>query len=99
MDTGICDEAVELAAGADLLVIEATFRSDEEELARYAGHLTAADAGRIAAEAGVRKLVLTHFSQRYADVRPFADEAGAHFSGDLVLAADLSRIPLPPRRT
>ena len=98
MDTGICAEAVELAADADLLVIEATFLSAEEEIARYAGHLTAADAGRIAAEAGVRCLVLTHFSQRYTDLRPFADEAASRFSGDIVLAADLMRIPLPPRR-
>jgi ribonuclease Z len=98
MDTGVCAEAVELAGDADLLVIEATFRSAEEEIARYAGHLTAADAGRIAAEAGVRRLVLTHFSQRYTDVEPFVDEAAAHYSGDIVLAADLSRIPLPPRR-
>jgi ribonuclease Z len=98
MDTGVCPEAVELAADADLLVIEATFRSTEEEVARYAGHLTAADAGRIAAEAGVRRLLLTHFSQRYADIRPFADEAAKHFSGDIVLGTDLLRVPVPPRR-
>jgi ribonuclease Z len=98
MDTGICAEAVELAAEADLLVIEATFLSFEQDVARYAGHLTAADAGRLAAEAGVRRLVLTHFSQRYTDVRPFADEAAEFFSGDVVLAADLSRIALPRRR-
>lgn len=98
MDTGICAEAVELAADADLLVIEATFLSSEEEIARYAGHLTAADAGRIASEAGVRRLLLTHFSQRYADLRPFADEAAEHFAGDIVLGRDLSRVALPPRR-
>jgi ribonuclease Z len=98
MDTGICAEAAELAADADLLVIEATFLSSEVDVARYAGHLTAADAGRIAAEAGVRRLLLTHFSQRYTDVRPFADEAAAHFTGDIVLGSDLSRVALPPRR-
>jgi ribonuclease Z len=98
MDTGVCAEAVELAGAADLLVIEATFLSSEAEVARYAGHLTAADAGRIAAEAGVRRLLLTHFSQRYPDTRPFADEAAAYFMGDIVLGADLSRVAVPPRR-
>jgi ribonuclease Z len=98
MDTGVCEAAIELAADADLLIIEATFLSTEEEVARYAGHLTAADAGRIAAEAGVRRLLLTHFSQRYADISPFAEEAAAQFSGDVVLGSDLTRVALPPRR-
>jgi ribonuclease Z len=44
--------------------------------------------------------VLTHFSQRYAhaDMRRFADEAGANFGGEIVVAADLDRVPVPPRR-
>lgn len=98
MDTGVCAEAVELAANADLLIIEATFLSSEEDIARYAGHLTAADAGRIAAEAGVRRMLLTHFSQRYTDLRPFADEAAELFTGDVVLGADLARVAVPQRR-
>lgn len=98
MDTGVCDAAVELAADADMLVIESTFLSTEEPLAVEAGHLTAAQAGRVAADAGVRRLVLTHFSQRYPEVAPFAEEAAQHFPGDIVLADDLARIPVPPRR-
>ena len=48
----------------------------------------------------MRTLVLTHFSQRYAhqDPRRFADEAGAVFGGQIVVAADLDRIPVPSRR-
>jgi ribonuclease Z len=99
MDTGVCDAAVELAAGADLLVIESTFLEDEKELARMAGHLTAAQAGLIAKVAGVRKLVLTHFSQRYPDSSVFGEEAAKHFDGEIVVASDLARIPFPPRRT
>jgi ribonuclease Z len=98
MDTGLCDAAVELAAGADLLVIESTFLEDERELAAWAGHLTAAQAGRIATAAGVRKLVLTHFSQRYQDSSVFGEEASKHFGGQIVVANELDRIPLPPRR-
>jgi len=41
--------------------------------------------------------VLTHFSQRYADSARFLDEARAEFNGDIVLAEDLLRVPVPPR--
>jgi ribonuclease Z len=43
-------------------------------------------------------LVLTHFSPRYGDERPFADEAALEYDGEIVLASDFDRIPLPPRR-
>ncbi len=97
MDTAWCDAAVELAAGADLVVCEATFLTSEEALAEEYGHLTARQAGRLAAEAGARRLVLSHFSPRYPDVAAFAEEAGREF-GDVLLAADLQRIAVPPRR-
>lgn len=97
MDTAWCDGALELAAGVDLLVCEATFASGDERLARDYGHLTAAQAGRLAAVAGVRRLVITHFSRRYADVQVLADEARAEFA-DVVVAEDLARIPVPRRR-
>ena len=98
MDTGLCDSVYALAAGADLLVIESTFLTEDAEMARQVGHLTAAQAAAVARESGVRKLVLTHFSQRYPDATRFADEARAEFDGELVIAADLMRVPLPPRR-
>ena len=97
MDTGMCDAAVELAAGADLVVCEATFASADRELARRYRHLTAADAGRVARDAGARRLVITHFSQRYPDVRVLLDEAAAVFD-DVVAAEDLARIPVPARQ-
>lgn len=97
MDTAWCDGALALAEGADLLVCESTFLDADAGLARDYGHLTARQAGRIAAEAGARRLVLTHFSQRYPDDQVFADEAALEFD-DVVVAHDLARIPLPPRR-
>jgi len=97
MDTSWCDEALELAAGVDLLVCESTFLAADQQLATAYGHLTAREAGRLAALAGARRLVLTHFSRRYPDLRPFADEAGAEFD-DVVVATDLARIPVPERR-
>jgi ribonuclease Z len=96
MDTGVCDAAIELAAGADMLVIESTFLESEAELAASVGHLTAAQAARIAAEAGVRKLVLTHFSQRHPDASGFGDEAARHFGGEIVVARELDRISVAP---
>ena len=99
MDTRECDGAYELADGVDLLVIEATFLSEDEGLAQQYGHLTARQAAQIAASCGVRTLVLTHFSQRYSDAAGrYLDEAAAVFSGDIVVAEDLMRVPVPPRR-
>ncbi|MFT7835481.1 ribonuclease Z [Saccharothrix sp. BKS2] len=98
MDTRLCDGAYELAEGADLLVIESTFLHADERLAAEHGHLTARQAARVAAESGVRKLVLTHFSQRYPDPEAFRAEAAEVFDGELVVAADLDRVVMPKRR-
>src|SRR5262249_27885851 len=100
MDTRLCDGAFALADRADMLVCESTFADTEAALARDYGHLTARQAGRIAAESGTRLLVLTHFSQPYqhADSQHLADEAAGPFGGRVVLANDLDRIPVPSRR-
>jgi len=96
MDTGRCRAAEELASGVDLLVCESTFLESEAELAARFGHLTARQAATIARDAGARRLVLTHFSARHADSRVFGDEAsGVH--DDVVVAADLLAVPVPPR--
>ncbi|MHA6617015.1 ribonuclease Z [Pseudonocardia sp. DLS-67] len=98
MDTRLCDGVYALADGVDMLVIESTFLAEDEWLARTYGHLTARQAGSVAAECGVRKLVLTHFSQRYPDPTRFAAEAAEVFGGEIVVAEDLAHVPLPPRR-
>ncbi len=96
MDTGSCPAALELARGADLLVCEATFANADAELATRYRHLTAGQAGRLAAEAGARRLVITHFSQRYPDAEVLLAEASAEFA-DVACAGDLLTIPVPPR--
>ncbi len=98
MDTRLCDGVHELAAGTDLLVIEATFLDADAPLAAEYGHLTAGQAARVAAEAGTDTLVLTHFSQRYRDLTDHLTEARKYFPGTIHIATDLTRIPLPPRR-
>ncbi|MFF0185735.1 ribonuclease Z [Streptomyces sp. NPDC005244] len=99
MDTRLCEGVDELAEGCDLLVIESTFLDGDHKLASDHGHLTAGQAGRVAKEAGVRHLVLTHFSQRYSDPTAFEHEArAAGFDGELTVAHDLVRVPVPKRR-
>lgn len=99
MDTRLCDAAYALADDVDMLVIEATFLDEDAELAMRYGHLTVRQAATVAAECGVRRLVLTHFSQRYTDMNRHRDEAAEVFDGDIVIAEDLSRIAVPQRRS
>ena len=76
--------------GADALVIEATFLEADAALAAARGHLTAAQAGRLAAEAEIGTLYLTHISGRY-DPAAIAAEAGRFFS-KIVVAKDFDRV-------
>ncbi|MFI6434598.1 ribonuclease Z [Streptomyces sp. NPDC050759] len=99
MDTRLCDGVHALADGCDLLVIESTFLDEDEQLAVEHGHLTVGQAARVARDAGVRHLVLTHFSQRYSEPEEFERQARvAGYEGELTVAHDLLRVPVPKRR-
>ncbi|GGW38112.1 ribonuclease Z [Streptomyces lucensis JCM 4490] len=99
MDTRLCDGVHALAEGCDLLVIESTFLDEDAGLAADHGHLTAGQAAAVARDAGVRHLVLTHFSQRYSEPGEFERQArAAGFGGELTVAHDLQRVPVPKRR-
>src|SRR2546423_9976217 len=73
-DTTFCENSVELAREADVLIHEATFVTEDEDLARQSMHSTAAEAAEIARRANVRQLILTHISPRYAPGNPFTPE-------------------------
>jgi ribonuclease Z len=75
-DTRPCGGTVEAAAAADLLVHEATFLDEDADRARQTGHSTAAQAARLALDAQVSLLALTHLSTRYTG-RQVRDEARA----------------------
>jgi ribonuclease Z len=99
MDTRLCDAVPALAEGCDLLVIESTFQDQDAALAADHGHLTAGQAAAVARDAGVRHLVLTHFSQRYTEPGVFEEQArAAGFTGEVTVAEDLVRVPVPRRR-
>ena len=88
-DTGMGEAPVELGKGADVYVLEAALPEGSETTR----HLTPSCAARVAAAAGVKELVLTHFypETERTDVRALARE---HFLGALVLGYDGLRLPL-----
>lgn len=94
MDTRACAGALALAKGVDMLVIESTYLRSETKEAKERGHLTATQAAELAAEAGVRRLVLTHFSQRHPRNGAFLAEAKPIHS-DVVAAKDTRRYGFP----
>jgi len=96
MDTRPCAGAQRLARGVDLLLCESTYLQSEQAEAWERGHMTAGQAARLAADGSVRRLVITHFSQRYADQNVFLAEARAIFD-DCVSAEDGMVIPVPKR--
>jgi ribonuclease Z len=78
-DTIFKKDIVSIIAGADLLYHEATFAGDLADLARKTFHSTSVQAAELAKLAGVKKLVIGHFSSRYKSVSPLLEEARAIF--------------------
>jgi len=80
-DTDVSDSLVDLARGADLLVLESA------NPFKVQGHLTPAEAGRLAAQAGVARLLLTHFYPP-CDAVDVAALAAKEFAGEILRAED-----------
>ncbi len=78
-DTGYNEALIPLIKGVNLLYHEATFAQSEEEWAATTQHSTAAQAGRIAAQAGVGRMLIGHYSARYPDENLLLGQARAVF--------------------
>lgn len=101
-DTVYCDSAVELARDADVLIHEATFAHQDAELAYQRLHSTSTMAAQTALNAGVRQLIMTHFSPRYAPgnaivLEDLLTEARAIFPNTL-MASDFFTYEIPRRQ-
>jgi ribonuclease Z len=96
-DTAPCEEIVEAAWAADVLVTEATFAEEERDRAEETRHQTAAQAAEVAQRAQVELLALTHLSNRYFGPE-IAGEARAIFPETVVPRDfDVVEVPLPER--
>jgi ribonuclease Z len=91
-DVGETSDLIDVVRGADALVMEATYLSQEAEMARQFGHMTAARAATFARDAGVGQLILTHISRRYRE-KEVVQEAQAIFPG-AVIARDFDSIQI-----
>ncbi|MEK6921290.1 MAG: ribonuclease Z [Nanoarchaeota archaeon] len=92
-DTGQCKNCLEIAEGTDILICEATFMESEVEKAEQYKHLTIKQSALIAHTSNTKKLILTHFSQRYKDKAEIEQEAKDIFS-DVTLAYDGMKIQI-----
>jgi len=92
-DTVECKNALELAMDSDILVCEATYADDLKEKAAEYLHMTSKQAGLLANQAKAKKLILTHFSQRYKTMEKIESDAKDVFS-NTICAYDFMKIKI-----
>ena len=80
LDTLFCQNGIDIAKDANLLLCESTYLEEHAHLALQYKHMTAKQAATLAKKAGVEKLILTHFSGRYPTLKKFEQEAREIFS-------------------
>ena len=94
MDTRYNEGAVKLAKGADLLISEATYSKEEQEIADEYGHLSSVGAAKIAKKAKVKGLVLMHLSQRYEAIPKVILKEAKEVFKDVIIPEDLDEVEL-----
>jgi ribonuclease Z len=90
LDSKYCNQMVDIAKDAKVLIAESTFLDEHKHLAKKYLHMTASDAATLAKKANVDMLILTHFSARYTDLSLFENEAKEIFSNTYI-AKDFER--------
>jgi len=88
-DTKPCKNIVKISKNADLLIHDGTFLEEEDTK----GHADVKQAAKIAKQAGVKQLILTHISRRYTDTKEMEKEATKIFK-DTSIAYDFMKIKL-----
>ncbi|MBR5855994.1 MAG: ribonuclease Z [Bacteroidales bacterium] len=78
-DTAPFDELAQWVKGADLLYHEGTYGIELKDMASSTFHSTSSDAARCALQAGVKKLVIGHYSSRYKSIEPLVEQARSIF--------------------
>ena len=96
MDTRPCEAACRLAQDVDMLVCEATYATEDAKDAYEHHHMTMGQAAELARDCNAKQLILSHFSQRYANPSTYLPQLQAIFP-HIILARDLDRIPFPKR--
>lgn len=92
IDTRYCQNAINIAKDAKILLCESTYQEEHRDLAYKHFHLTAKEAATIAKQANAKKLILTHFSARYQSLKEFETEAKTVFP-NVFIADDLKVFP------
>ncbi len=93
LDSAYSKHLENFAKDADVLLCEATFADDMKEFAKEFGHMTATQAATLAKKANAKKLIITHFSNRYKNTDILLKEARAIFPGT-VAARDLMEVEI-----
>lgn len=88
-DTDYCPEMIKLAMGCDLLILECSFPDD----LKVNGHLTPSEAGKIASNASVKKLLLTHFYPQ-CDSEDIITSVKNFYNGEIITAEDLLKVSI-----
>src|SRR3989344_501860 len=93
MDTAPTKSAVKIAKDSDILIAESTWSKDLEKFVMKRKHLPAELAAKMAKQSRAKKLILTHFSQRYNDIKQLETEARKIFK-NTILAEDFMQISI-----
>lgn len=92
-DTEACKNCIEAAKNADLIISESTYTTKHQDKAKEYKHLTTQEAAQIATQAEAKKLILTHFSPRYKDIKEIEEDAKIYFN-NVICAYDFMKVHL-----